>query len=93
MAAVEGDLNASVTTQLVKQKAKWAAIEDGDHNASITTHRKNRKQCGNHKATKSYKEQEQHQDHRLRTVSRINYRGWGEGGVGCGGRWLKHFYI
>ena len=24
--------------QLVKQKAKWAAIEDGDHNASITTH-------------------------------------------------------
>ena len=23
--------------QLVKQKAKWAAIEDGDHNASITT--------------------------------------------------------
>ena len=24
-------------SQLVKQKAKWAAIEDGDHNASITT--------------------------------------------------------
>ena len=29
-AAVEGDQNASITTQLVKQKAKWAAIEDGD---------------------------------------------------------------
>ena len=40
--------------QLVKQKAKWAAIEDGDHNASITTHieKKIRKQCGNNKATK-----------------------------------------
>ena len=36
--AVEGDQNASVSTQLVKQKAKWAAIIDGDHNASITTH-------------------------------------------------------
>ena len=31
-AAVEGDQNASITAQLVKQKAKWAAIEDGDHN-------------------------------------------------------------
>ena len=36
--AVEGDQNASITTQLVKQKAKWAAIEDDNHNASITTH-------------------------------------------------------
>ena len=38
MAAVEGDQNASTTTQLVKEKAKWAAIEDGDHNARITRH-------------------------------------------------------
>ena len=36
--AVEGNQNASTTTQLVQQKAKWAAIEDGDHYASITTH-------------------------------------------------------
>ena len=36
--AVEGNQNASFTTQLVKQKGRWAAIEDGDHNASITTH-------------------------------------------------------
>ena len=33
-AAVEGDQNASIATQLVKQKAKWAAIEDGEHNAT-----------------------------------------------------------
>ena len=38
MAAVEGDHNASIITQLVKQKSKWAAIEDGDHNARITSH-------------------------------------------------------
>ena len=37
-AAVEGDQNASITTELVKQKAKWAANEDGDHNASVKTH-------------------------------------------------------
>ena len=37
-AAVESEQNASITKQLVKQKAKWAAVEDGDHNASITTH-------------------------------------------------------
>ena len=37
-AAVEGDENASITTQLEKPKAEWAAIKDGDHNTSITTH-------------------------------------------------------
>ena len=53
-AVVEGDQNASTKTQLVKQKAKWADIEDGDDNVFITTHiEKNRKQCWNHKATKS----------------------------------------
>ena len=48
--------NASITTQVIKQKAKWAAIEGGHHNASITTYfekkKKNRKQCGK-EATKS----------------------------------------
>ena len=39
---VKGDQNASITTQLGKQKATWAAIEDGDNNASITTHIKNK---------------------------------------------------
>ena len=29
---------AAKKKQLVKQKAKWAAVEDGDHNASITTY-------------------------------------------------------
>ena len=29
--------------------------------------------------TQNYKQQEQHQDHRLRTASRINYRGLGAG--------------
>ena len=43
-AAVEGDQNASISTQLVKQKAKWAAIEDGDHNANITTQTEKKKQ-------------------------------------------------
>ena len=38
MGSFDGHQNASITKQLVKQKAKWAAIEDGDHNASITTH-------------------------------------------------------
>ena len=41
---------------------------------------KNRKQCGNHR------EYEQHQDQRLRTVSRMNYpRGGVVGGGGKGG--------
>ena len=43
-AAVEGDQNASISTQLVKQKAKWAAIEDGDHNANTTTQTEKKKQ-------------------------------------------------
>ena len=42
-AAVEDGQNASITTQLVKQKAKLAAIDDGDHNASITTHTENQR--------------------------------------------------
>ena len=73
---------------------KWAHIEDGDYNASITTHteRKNRKQCGNHKAKTSYKEKEQRQDHHLRTVSRINCRGGGGGG-GRGGSQLHNFIL
>ena len=54
-ASVEGEQKASITTQLVKQKAKWAATGDGDHNTSITKHIE-KKQRGNHKATKSYKE-------------------------------------
>ena len=48
---VEGDQNACITTQLVKQKAKWAAIEDGDHNASITTHKNSTKSKNNTWAT------------------------------------------
>ena len=37
-AAVEGDQNASIRTQLVKKKVKRVAVEAGDYNASITTH-------------------------------------------------------
>ena len=43
-AAVEGDQNASITKQLVKQKAKLAAIENGNHNASITKKKQQKKQ-------------------------------------------------
>ena len=50
-AAVEGDQNASITIQLVKQKAKWEANEDGVHNASITTHRKNSTKIKNNTRT------------------------------------------
>ena len=39
--------------QLVKQKAKWAAIEDGDHNARITTPTEKKKQKKTERATKS----------------------------------------
>ena len=52
--AVKGDQNASITTQLVKQKATWAAIEEGDHNASITTHIEKTKQ--NKKRQKAMRE-------------------------------------
>ena len=67
----------------MKQKAKWAAIENGDHNASITKYTEKKQK----KNRKSYKEQEQqHQYHRLRTVSRKkNYRRTGGGGGGGGG--------
>ena len=74
-AAVEGDQNVSITTQLVKQKAKWEAIEDGDHNASITTHtKKNRKKNNKKKKQKAMREPQSYkelqrvrtaQDHRL----------------------------
>ena len=57
-AAVEGDQNASITKQLVKQKAKLAAVVDGDHNASITTHiekkkKKKKKKKKTERATKN----------------------------------------
>ena len=45
----------NITTQPVNQKAKWAAIEDGDHNASIKTHieKKRKKKKKKKKKTES----------------------------------------
>ena len=48
MGSCYGDQNASITIQLVKQKAKWADIEDGDLNTSITTHIKMSKTSKSH---------------------------------------------
>ena len=53
--------------------------------ASQLIYKTNRTKTENHKAKKSYKEKEQHQDHSLRTVSRINLRGGGGGDGGGGG--------
>ena len=59
-AAVEGDQNASTSTQLVKQKAKWAAIEDGGQTAALPRHQEEEetdktKQAQSNKHTKSTK--------------------------------------
>ena len=43
MGSCWGDQKASITKQLVKQEAKWAAIEDADHNANITTYIENKR--------------------------------------------------
>ena len=37
-ASSKNDFSKDVESTVVKQKAKWAAIENGDHTASVTTH-------------------------------------------------------
>ena len=61
-AGIEGDQNASITTQLVKQKAKWAVKTVTIMLASQNVKKKQTKAMREPKATKSYKEPEQHQD-------------------------------
>ena len=58
-------LNASITTQLVKQKASWTAIED--HNAYITTHiekqnKNNNNNNNNNKKQKAMREPQSYKE-------------------------------